>query len=165
MSELLYIVLHCGSPSSCGNFFNSPALRLAGTSCCRRQHLLLHDVHRKPSLTCPKRMWRKRTAAIIISVFDNFLVFDCEEIFLPYSCYCYWCLVLTDQDSNTCTQLEDTPPLHDCICTVHVVRSLNFNTNTSTTLTSQVEIFIKKSYKNSYMFRSTTISRELQYPR
>ena len=25
--------------------------------------------------------------------------------------------------------------------------------------------FIKKPYKNSYMFRSTTIFRELQYPR
>ena len=31
----------------------------------------------------------------------------------------------------------------DCICTVHVVRSLNFNTNTCTTLTSQVKIYSK----------------------
>ena len=30
---------------------------------------------------------------------------------------------------------------HDCICTVHVVRSLNFNTNTCTILTSQVKIY------------------------
>ena len=31
--------------------------------------------------------------------------------------------------------------LDDCICTVHVVRSLSFNTNTCTTLTSQVKIY------------------------
>ena len=34
-----------------------------------------------------------------------------------------------------------TQNYHDCICTVHVVRSLNFNTNTCTTLTSQVKIY------------------------
>ena len=33
--------------------------------------------------------------------------------------------------------------IHDCICTVHVVRSLNFNTSTCTTLTSQVKIYQK----------------------
>jgi hypothetical protein len=35
----------------------------------------------KPILTFPNRMWRKRTAAIVISVIDNFFVFDCEEVF------------------------------------------------------------------------------------
>ena len=48
----------------------------------------------------------------------------------------------------------------DCICTVHVVRSLNLLTPTHAQLN-----FIKNHLKNSYMFRSTTIFRELQYPR
>ena len=104
MSELQKIeILHCGSPGLCGNFFDSSALLLAGTRFCRRQHLLVHDVHRKPSLTFPNRMWRKCTAAIIISVIDNFLVSNFEGIYFALR---YWCLVLTDQDGNTCTPLE-----------------------------------------------------------
>ena len=47
----------------------------------------------------------------------------------------------------------------DCICTVHVVRSLNLLTPT------HAHILLKNHLKNSYMFRSTTIFRELQYPR
>ena len=47
----------------------------------------------------------------------------------------------------------------DCICTVHVVRSLNLLTPT------HAHILLKNHLKNSYMFQSTTIFRELQYPR
>jgi hypothetical protein len=51
--------------------------------------------------------------------------------------------------------------VYDIYVTVHSI----VNTNTCTTSTSQVKIYFKKPYKNSYMFRSTTIFRELQYPR
>ena len=55
---------------------------------------------------------------------------------------------------------------HDCICTVHVVRSLNLLTPTHAQLCTYIYIFFLKNHlKNSYMFRSTTIFRELQYPR
>ena len=49
-------------------------------------------------------------------------------------------------------------------CPKHVECHSIVNTNTCTTSTSQVKIY-QKSSKNSYMFRSSTIFRELQCPR
>ena len=68
-----------------------------------------------------------------------------KQIAVYYICVCV-CVRRTDDN--------------DCICTVHVVRSLNLLTPTHAQLN-----FIKNHLKNSYMFRSMTIVRELQYPR
>jgi len=59
-----------------------------------------------------------------------------KETLIRYNNYCLFCFpglrgILTESNKQ---KWQNGIGKCDCICTVHVVRSLNFNTNTCTTL-------------------------------
>ena len=60
--------------------------------------------------------------------------------------------------------VPENPGRQDLAHILHTNHSI-VNTNTCPTSTSQVKIYLKSSKKNSYMFRSSTVFRELQCPR
>ena len=92
------------------------------------------------------------------SHFEQQSVCNTTENWRSFVLYDWICLFFFIPCCNVTTLTNITND--DCICTVHVVRSLNLLTPTHAQLN-----FTKNHLKNSYMFRSTTIFRELQYPR